>query len=124
MKSYGKELIMDLHGCNPETFTRESISKFLEKLCDNVIHMEREDLHWWDYEGQPEEYEAAADHLKGTSCVQFISTSTIVIHTLDKLKKVFVNIFTCKDFDILVAKNFTENWFGGKAVQVRELDRL
>ena len=51
---YGIELILDLHGCNASTFTRESIKAYFERLCD-LIDMKREELHFWDDIGIPEE---------------------------------------------------------------------
>jgi len=121
--NYGKELILDLHGCDPATFNRDSISKYFEQLCE-LIDMEAEDLHFWDYEGDPEGYAEAPDHLKGTSAIQFITTSTIVIHTLDVLKKVFINIFSCNEFDIKKTQRFSENWFNGKVANSKTLERL
>ena len=112
---YGKELILDLHGCNPARFTRTLISNFLVVLCGK-INMERSELHFWDYRNYPDEYEKAPDHLKGTSAIQFITTSNITIHTLDKLRKVFLNIFSCKNFDINVVASFSEEYFEGKIV--------
>jgi len=120
---YGKELILDLHNCNSSTFSRKSIEKFLKQLC-KLISMKREDIYFWDYEGFPEEYNKAPDHLKGTSCVQFIKTSTIVIHTLDILKKVFINIFSCKEFNIEDTTNFVVSWFGGEVIQMHLIERL
>lgn len=112
---YGMELILDLHECDISTFTRKSIRNYLKQLCDEVIFMERGTLHWWDYNGvDPEEYKKVPPHLKGVSVVQFIMTSTIVIHTLEDLKKVFINIYSCKDFDVDGALLFTQNWFKGK----------
>jgi S-adenosylmethionine/arginine decarboxylase-like enzyme len=120
---YGKELILDLHECNSITFTRKEIAEFMIKLC-NLISMERCTLHFWDYENQPEEYKLAEDHLKGTSAIQFITTSNITIHTLDVLDKVFINIFTCKDFDPIIASEFCASWFGGIIAQRKVIDRI
>lgn len=114
MKSYGKELILDIHNCDVSKFNRADIEIYIATLCDKVIGMEREDLYWWDYEDDPEGYKEAPSHLKGTSCVQFISTSTITIHSLVDLKKIFINIFSCKDFDPEMTAAFTEKYFGGK----------
>ena len=61
MNEYGRELILDLHECDPCKFTRESIAEFMIELCE-LIDMERCELHFWDYEGDPEGYEQAADH--------------------------------------------------------------
>jgi len=110
MDHYGIELIIDLHGCSTEKFTREGVTEYFRQLCD-LIKMKREALHFWDYEDCPEEKEIAPDHLVGTSGIQFISTSNVTIHTLEILKQVFINIFTCKDFTPEFALKFTEQYF-------------
>ena len=114
MDSYGKELILDIHNCDVSKFNRRDIERYIGVLCNDIIDMEREDLYWWDYEDDANGYKEAPSHLKGTSCVQFILTSTIVIHSLVDLKKIFINIFSCKDFSVEKAASFTEGYFGGK----------
>ena len=122
---YGKELILDIHDCDVSKFNRKDIEAFLVKLCDNIIYMERADLHWWDYEDDnQEDYDNAPSHLKGTSCVQFISTSTIVIHSLEDLKKVFINIFSCKNFNANATAEFTQNYFGGNVITKEIIERI
>jgi S-adenosylmethionine/arginine decarboxylase-like enzyme len=74
--------------------------------------MERCDLHFWDDVGVPEEEKQTDPKTKGTSAVQFILTSTIVIHTLELTRAAYVNIFSCKDFDTEEAAKFTVKWFG------------
>ena len=120
--SYGKEVILDIHECDPSTFNRKSIEQYFIKLC-KLIKMQRCDLHFWDDEGLPPEECQTLPHTKGTSAVQFILTSNITIHTLDILKKVFVNIFSCNDFDEKVASEFTQKWFKGKAVSNHVIER-
>lgn len=122
MKNYGKEIILDIHNCDVSKFNRNDIKKYIIALC-NLIDMQREDLHWWDYNGYPEEYDKAEDHLKGVTCVQFIKTSNIVIHTVDPFKKLFVNIFSCKDFDSNLTANFTADWFSGQISSFTVVDR-
>ena len=112
-RAYGHELILDLHSCNADRFTRQDIERFCEKLCD-LIDMERCELHFWDDMGVPEAEQQTHPKTKGTSAVQFILTSTIVIHTLDLMKAAYVNIFSCKEFDADEAAKFTANWFGSK----------
>ena len=123
MKPYGKELILDLHECDSSTFTRKSIKKYFIKMCE-LIDMERCKLCWWDYEGHPEEYKKAEAHLKGISAVQFISTSDIRIHTLDEMKRVYLNIFTCKDFAVYKAMDFTKDYFKGRIINQTVVDRI
>lgn len=123
MKTYGKELIIDLHNCEAATFNRKSIKKYFVEVCD-LIDMERCKLSWWDDHGVPEEEQQTDPHLKGTTAVQFILTSNIVIHTLDLLGNVYINIFSCKDFDSDDAMIFTAKWFKGKIVSFHEIERI
>ena len=123
MKHFGIETILDLHNCDPKNFTRENISNFMVELCD-AIHMEREDLHFWDYEGVPESERPTEEHLLGTSAVQFITTSNITIHTLDLLGHVYLNIFSCKEYDPKVVVYFATKYFGGEIINELTLRRL
>lgn len=123
MSEYGKELILDIHGCNPSTFNRDSITKYFTELCE-LIDMEACDLHFWDDVGVPEDECQTDPRTKGTSAVQFILTSSIVIHALDLLKVVYVNLFSCDKFDTNTAASFTEHWFQGQIVHRQEVDRV
>ena len=122
---YGKELILDIHNCNCDSgeFSRGNIKRFMKQLC-LMINMERHDLCFWDYKGQPEEYAKAPPHLKGTSAVQFISTSNITIHTLDEMRRVYLNIFSCKSFKSSVVKEVALNFFGGEIVNATAITRV
>ncbi len=71
----------------------------------------------------PEEEKETEPHLKGITAIQFIKTSNITIHTLDLLKSVYLNIFSCKDFDPEIVKQFTEEWFKGKIVNNHVIER-
>lgn len=122
-KPYGKELILDLHDCDPSTFTREGIENYFKKLCD-MINMEKCELYWWDDYGLSPEEQETEPHLKGTSAIQFIKTSNITIHTLDILKNVYLNIFSCKEFDSNIVKKFSEDWFKGKTVNSQVIERI
>ncbi len=120
---YGIELILDLHDCDVSTFTRDSISDYFAQLCD-LIDMKREDLHFWDDVGLDEEDKQTSPHTQGTSAVQFILTSSIVIHALDQLRAVYINMFSCKPYDPKAAEEFTMKWFGAASGSARVIDRV
>lgn len=122
-KPYGYELILDLHKCDTSTFNRPSIEKYFKEICIK-IKMTRCDLHFWDDVGVPVEEQQTSPHTKGTSAVQFILTSTIVIHTLDLLGAVYVNIFSCKEFDTEKAEMFTKEWFKAKECRSHLIERI
>jgi len=124
VKSYGKELILDLHNCHDiGKFSRKSLRIYFKKLCI-LIDMQRAKLVFWDDVGVPEEERQTLPHTKGTSAVQFILTSNVTIHTLDLMERVYVNIFSCKDFDSKIAEDFTKQYFGGSVIQSLTIDRI
>jgi len=120
---YGFELIMDLHECNASKFNRNSLNGYFTKLC-NAINMEKCECYFWDDVGIPIEEKQTSPHTKGTSAVQFILTSSIVVHTLDLLKAVYINLFSCKPFDKDVAEKLTQEWFDSKECKSRFLERI
>lgn len=122
IKNYGKELVLDLHDCNAKKFTRSALGRFLRDLC-GLIDMERCELFWWDDHGLPAEEQQTEPHLKGTSAVQFIMTSNITIHTLDLMGNVYLNIFSCKNFDAKKATDFSRKFFEGRLASARTIIR-
>ena len=109
--------------CDPTTFSRGSIERFLIYLCE-AIDMEREDLHFWDYKDDPEGYAAAPAHLRGTSAVQFIRTSSVVIHMLDELRAVFIDLFSCKYYDPAIVTRAAEEHFFGRVKTCQTFTRV
>ena len=43
--NYGKELILDLHECDPSKFNRKDLEQFCIELCE-LIDMNREEIHY------------------------------------------------------------------------------
>ena len=122
MRSYGKELVLDLHQCDPHLFNRKDLKRYFVRLCA-LIDMRRCDLHFWDDVGVPEEEQQTDPHLKGTSAVQFMLTSNVTLHTLDILETVYINIFSCKDFDSDIAAKFSADYFRGTLVHRENIIR-
>ncbi len=117
--AYGPHLLMDCHGCDVSTFNREHIKEFMHALCE-AIEMDAKDFYFWDDEDVPEEQKQTLPHAKGSSMggvfkkkvgIQFIITSSIVIHTLDLLGRVYIDIFSCKLFNEGKAKAVVYKWF-------------
>ena len=120
---YGKEVIIDLGDCNVKKFKRSSLRKYFKKLC-KLIDMVRDELYFWDDKDVPKKYRQTEAHTKGISAVQFILTSTIVIHTLELREDAYVNIFSCKAFDREIAETITVEWFGAKQINSHFIERI
>jgi S-adenosylmethionine decarboxylase len=103
-KPYGLELLLDLKDCDLSDLSREKLTDYFVQLCE-LIRMKRhgEPVFWEDHSNIP--------HLHGLSGIQFIETSNVVCHALPLLKAVYLNIFSCKDFDTEAAKRLSvEFW--------------
>ena len=103
--NYGLEMIIDLKGCDLSDLNREKLGKFFVDLC-NLIDMKRH--------GDPVFWEDTSDipHLRGVSGFQFIETSNVVCHPLPLLNAVYLNIFSCKEFNTGQALEFCKNYWG------------
>jgi S-adenosylmethionine/arginine decarboxylase-like enzyme len=122
LKAYGRELIIDMHQCNISRFDRKTIEAFFTEVCDRT-DMEKCELFWWDDLESEEEEKQTDPQTTGTTAVQFILTSNITIHTLDKLGKVFINFFSCKDFNTQLVKSLALFYFGGTIVNELVIER-
>lgn len=119
---YGKEVLLDCYGCRVDLFDRRSLRKFFNQLVE-LLGMEKGDLYFWDDVGVPEAEKQTKFETTGTSAVQFILTSNITVHTLDKLARVYVNVFSCKDFPTSDLTEYVQNFFWADKVRVHEVYR-
>ena|ERR1051326_950661 len=117
IKKYGLEIIIDLHGCDISNFTKERLDLFFKELCIlSDMTPVGKPKYWLETSDEP--------HLKGYSGIQFIKTSSIVIHTLDILKSAYINFFSCKDFDPEKVLKFIKRHFKAKKVSYTLLNRV
>jgi S-adenosylmethionine/arginine decarboxylase-like enzyme len=108
-KPYGLELLLDLKGCDLSDCSPERLTAYFVQLCD-LVRMKRhgEPLFWEDHSGVP--------HLHGLSAIQFIQTSNIVCHALPLLRAVYLNIFSCRQFDTEEARKFSVDFWRAESV--------
>lgn len=115
--TFGWELVLDLYECNMETISDETaIKNFARKLCE-VIDMKPYGEPLTPYFGENQE------HTKGYSLLQFIETSSIVGHFSEGTGAVYLNIFSCKKYDIEKAESFVKEYFGAERVHSRYIVR-
>ena len=117
---YGQELVLDLHDVDPEKIHVKALKHFAAALCDE-IGMKKGPQFEWGAEKQLGKFENPK--YDGISVVQFLYESSIVIHCIDELGKVFINVFSCKEFSAEMAKSFSIEYWGGKVVSEHNIVR-
>lgn len=115
MKAWGKSISLDLYNCdlekisNPEIIVAyvAQVIKEIKMVAHGPCHIER----------------FGAGSLEGYSALQFIETSSITIHCDEPERRAFIDIFSCKDFDVDHAEEFSKNYFGADASRLVMLVR-
>lgn len=87
---YGKHLIASFKRCNPNIIDKKALADFLHQL---AIDIEMQPF------GQPIVERFGEGIEIGISGVQLIETSAITVHTNDMARDLYLDVFSCKDFD-------------------------
>lgn len=116
MSYWGYHLLLDCSGCNIDSVAnRDNIYKFVKDLVDR-IDMEAH--------GEPIiEYLLPGDPKQGYSLMQLITTSNISAHFMELDGTAYFDIFSCKEFDIEVAKSVVQQYFKPSKMRVNFLTR-
>ena len=106
--NYGLELVIDLKNCDLSDLSKKKMSRFFVELCEHVdMTRHGEPLFWEDHSNVP--------HLNGISGIQFIETSNVVCHALPLLRAVYINLFSCKEFEPNDTLNFCKEFWGASS---------
>lgn len=119
---YGKEAVVDLYNADVAKMNKADIKEFCYQLCKE-IDMEAMFYHDWEKEGLSKAEWNENPHLQGVSACLFIKTSSIVVHAIHGLARVYINCFSCKDFDTQKVEDFAIKYFKGEVSAVRDFPR-
>ncbi|HKZ00018.1 MAG TPA: S-adenosylmethionine decarboxylase [Rhabdochlamydiaceae bacterium] len=114
---WGYHLILDCAGCNKNKITdKKNLIQFINVLVSAI------DMKAF---GKPV-VEHFAEHdldKAGFSLVQLIETSSITGHFVDKNGDAYLDIFSCKEFDIEMVKKVIDRFFEPQKIKVCYLTR-
>ena len=111
LQPFGTELILDLVGCDLAAISSgERIATFATDLC-RLIDMKAY--------GPPfvERFGLADLKTAGYTLVQLIETSSIVAHFSEAWLTAYVNVFSCRPFDVDVAAAYVQSTFGAQGAR-------
>lgn len=104
---FGVELTVDLGGCDPGTIRDvDAVRRWLVAVVDH-IGMTRH--------GDPRVERFGEGALHGTTGIQFITASSVMIHAVDTNNSAYINIFSCRPFPAARAARFCVAFFGARA---------
>jgi len=114
---WGYHLILDCKACNIDRITSyDNIKSFITSLVS--------DIDMVVYGAPVIEHFATHDPMKaGYSLVQLIETSSITGHFVDLTGDAYIDIFSCKPYDIEVALDCVKSYFNPTTIRTTYLTR-
>jgi S-adenosylmethionine/arginine decarboxylase-like enzyme len=113
---WGQLLSIDLRGCDNSFLTNpEKLKEFSKGICNEIDMIPF---------GEPIIKRFGEGSLEGYSMIQFIMTSSVTVHLDEINSRVFIDIFSCKRFDIKKAKDFSRIFFKAKDMSYKNLYRF
>jgi S-adenosylmethionine/arginine decarboxylase-like enzyme len=106
LRTWGKHLILDAAGCSPKMIgcpkVIDGFARSLVKRIDMVAY------------GQPQVVMFGSGNKKGYTLVQLIETSNITAHFVEENDSMYLDVFSCKDFDPEVVEEAVKEFFDAK----------
>jgi S-adenosylmethionine decarboxylase len=116
MEYWGKHLIINVAGCDKQKATDpEFIKDFTKELVQKI------DMKPF---GEPQVVHFADGTDKaGWTMIQLIETSNIMGHFLDDSGDLYLDVFSCKDFDEMVVYNLIKFYFSPDDISMMTIMR-
>ena len=108
-KYWGNHLILDCAGCDPNAIQDyDTIYRFTKQLV--------KDIDMVAY-GEPQIVNFGSGNKAGYTLVQLIETSNICAHFVNEDNTMYLDVFSCKEYDNDVVIRLVQEYFG--AIYVR-----
>lgn len=115
MARWGYHLILDAGHCCPHTIRNsQGIYAFTKELV--------RDIDMVAY-GEPQIIMFGSGNKKGYTLVQLIETSNICAHFVEETNDMYLDVFSCKQFDNEVVKSVVKQYFKPKLIQAKFVER-
>jgi S-adenosylmethionine decarboxylase len=107
-KYWGYHLIIDMGECNESINDVNQVENFIRTLVQTI---DMKPI------GEPIMVYVDEDGQKGVTGVQIITTSTITFHGDDEGKAVYLDVFSCKEFDMNTVLQLTTQYFNPQRIK-------
>jgi S-adenosylmethionine/arginine decarboxylase-like enzyme len=114
-KYWGYHLHLDCSGCDSESIkSYQTIYDFSKEL---VITIDMVPY------GEPQIVNFGSGDKEGYTLIQLIETSNIAAHFVNENNHIYLDVFSCKNFDQNVVKQLVKKYFGAKKMKKTFLRR-
>lgn len=114
-KFWGKVAMLNCYGCSPASIrSYQNIRLFAKEL---VKEIKMESF------GEPQIVHFGQDDKAGYTLIQLISTSNITAHFVEKTNDIYLDVFSCKDFECVTVEEITHKYFQPRRIVTQEILR-
>ena len=115
LRTWGKHLILDAAGCSPKQIGCPKVitgfAKDLVRRIDMVAY------------GEPQVVMFGSGNKKGYTLIQLIETSNIAAHFVEENNSMYLDVFSCKDFDPDIVKETVHQYFDAQRFRTKTMLR-
>ena len=110
MYYWGYHLLINANSCNPSSIrSAVNISRFAQNLVKKIDMVPY---------GKPQIVMFGSGNKKGYTLVQLIETSNICAHFVEETNDMYLDVFSCKEFNTIHVKNAIFEYFGNDKTNV------
>ena len=111
LRTWGKHLVLDAAGCSPKMIGCPIVIKnFTNELVRRI------DMKAY---GDPQIVMFGTGNKKGYTLIQLIETSNIAAHFVEENNSMYLDVFSCKDFDPSIVKEVVREYFDAQRFSSR-----
>ena len=115
LRTWGKHLILDAAGCSPKMIGNPVVvSSFARSLVKRINMVPY---------GDPQVVMFGTGNKKGYTLIQLIETSNIAAHFVEENNSMYLDVFSCKDFDPLIVKDAVSEYFDAQRFRTKVMLR-
>lgn len=115
MQSWGKHLVLNAGKCRSATIRSSAL---IESFTNTLV----KDINMVAY-GKPQIIMFGSGNKKGYTLVQLIETSNICAHFVEETDDMYLDVFSCKDFDPDQVKKIVQRFFEPRFIETTTLVR-
>ncbi len=115
MTHWGYHLMLDCSGMNDNICNKQTIENFVQELIKEIEMEAVGNLVIEHLSPEP--------HNTGYSLMQMIQTSNITAHFVEQSMSGYIDVFSCRTFDIDRAENVVKKYFNPSSIRKNFLTR-
>jgi len=116
VERFGNSLHIDYYFTKVQPLNKDDMKELIENIVKEIGMNIHKDVHIEYYKGRDE-------HTEGYSCMCFLDTSSLTVHTNPYSSRVYLDLFSCKSIDARKLIKYLNGYFKSDMFSFYLIDR-